>query len=170
MVSKLAKRGMPVDDLERAQRWRRRNLDPGRLKENRTPGAMPPPVPLHHAQALALASTTHEADPLQRVDAAFEAASWALGGPSFDEAAALLRQAMRQVPAGLRHHVLLDPAVMDRLVAHVLPVTHAADAALVAAGTLPPPETRPPMSDDDAHEMGAFWYAVACGELVLADA
>ena len=32
MVSRLAKRGMPVDDVERAKRWRRRHLEPGRVK------------------------------------------------------------------------------------------------------------------------------------------
>ena len=32
MVSRLAKRGMPTDTLERAQRWRRRHLEPGRVK------------------------------------------------------------------------------------------------------------------------------------------
>ncbi len=35
MVSKLAKRGMPTDSLERALRWRRRNLEPGRVKGQR---------------------------------------------------------------------------------------------------------------------------------------
>ncbi len=35
MVSKLAKRGMPTDSLERAIRWRRRNLEPGRVKGQR---------------------------------------------------------------------------------------------------------------------------------------
>lgn len=32
MVSRLAKRGMPTDTLERAQRWRKRHLEPGRVK------------------------------------------------------------------------------------------------------------------------------------------
>jgi hypothetical protein len=32
MVSRLAKRGMPTDDLERARRWRKRHLHPGRVK------------------------------------------------------------------------------------------------------------------------------------------
>lgn len=32
MVSRLAKRGMPVDCPERAKRWRRRHLEPGRVK------------------------------------------------------------------------------------------------------------------------------------------
>jgi len=35
MVSRLAKRGMPTDTLERAERWRRRHLEPGRVKGNR---------------------------------------------------------------------------------------------------------------------------------------
>ena len=38
MVSKLAKRGMPTDSVERAQRWRKRHLEPGRLKSNRAKG------------------------------------------------------------------------------------------------------------------------------------
>lgn len=32
MVSKLVKRGMPTDSVERARRWRRRHLEPGRVK------------------------------------------------------------------------------------------------------------------------------------------
>jgi hypothetical protein len=35
MVSRLAKRGMPVDSVERAQRWRKRHLEPSRIKGNR---------------------------------------------------------------------------------------------------------------------------------------
>lgn len=31
-VTKLSKRGMPTDTLERAQRWRRRHLEPSRVK------------------------------------------------------------------------------------------------------------------------------------------
>ena len=43
MVSKLAKRGMPTDTVERAQRWRKRHLEPGRLKTNRASGPTPAP-------------------------------------------------------------------------------------------------------------------------------
>lgn len=32
MVSRLRKRGMPMDELERAERWRRRNMAPARMK------------------------------------------------------------------------------------------------------------------------------------------
>jgi phage terminase Nu1 subunit (DNA packaging protein) len=43
MVSKLAKRGMPTDSVERAQRWRKRHLEPGRLKSNKAKGPTPAP-------------------------------------------------------------------------------------------------------------------------------
>ena len=32
MVSRLVKKGMPTDSLERAQKWRKRHLEPGRVK------------------------------------------------------------------------------------------------------------------------------------------
>ena len=35
MVSRHAKKGMPTDSLERAQRWRKRHLEPGRIKGSR---------------------------------------------------------------------------------------------------------------------------------------
>lgn len=35
MVSRHAKKGMPTDSVERAQRWRRRHLEPGRIKGQR---------------------------------------------------------------------------------------------------------------------------------------
>lgn len=47
IVSRHAKRGMPTDTLERAQRWRKRHLEPGRVKGNRfTPDHDPAPEPL----------------------------------------------------------------------------------------------------------------------------
>ncbi len=56
MVSKLAKRGMPTDSVERAQRWRRRHLEPGRVKGvryERTRTPTPDPVQLVEALGLA---------------------------------------------------------------------------------------------------------------------
>lgn len=41
MVSRLAKRGMPTDDLERAQRWRKRHLEPSRVKGSRVDTVKP---------------------------------------------------------------------------------------------------------------------------------
>lgn len=40
-VSKLVKRGMPVDSLERAKRWRKRHLEPSRIKGARFDPAAP---------------------------------------------------------------------------------------------------------------------------------
>lgn len=45
MVTKLAKRGMPTDTVERAKRWRRRHLQPGMVKGFRA-GTVVPPEPL----------------------------------------------------------------------------------------------------------------------------
>jgi len=46
MVSRLVKRGMPTDSLERAERWRRRHLEPGRVKGSRFDTIKaPPPKP-----------------------------------------------------------------------------------------------------------------------------
>lgn len=44
MVTKLAKRGMPVDTVERAKRWRNRHLEPGRVKGSRMGTEAPPPL------------------------------------------------------------------------------------------------------------------------------
>lgn len=45
MVSKLKRQGMPVDTVERASKWRRRNLEPGRIKGVRfDPNQPPQPV------------------------------------------------------------------------------------------------------------------------------
>ncbi len=38
MVNKLRKRGMPVDSLEAAQQWRKKNLNPFTTKNNRIDG------------------------------------------------------------------------------------------------------------------------------------
>lgn len=69
MVSKLAKRGMPVDSLERAQRWRKRHLEPGRVKASSIGAATAPSIatrpPAHAPLATMQASTldTTEATP-----------------------------------------------------------------------------------------------------------
>lgn len=50
-VSKLAKRGMPTDSLERAKRWRKRHLEPGRIKGAK----FDPKAPMVSDQAAAVA-------------------------------------------------------------------------------------------------------------------
>lgn len=78
MVTRYAQRGMPTDSVERAQRWRKRHLEPSRRKENRfdpTAPAVrpPPPAPpqpdasmqeLHHWQRTAAQAVQALADVL----------------------------------------------------------------------------------------------------------
>ena len=78
-----------------------------------------------------------------------------------------LRAALAAVPHQGRGAVVLDVRVMRELVAHVLAL-------------FPPCETDPrnddgtpvylggvDLSDDDARELGEFWYQVAAGEFVI---
>lgn len=83
MVSRLAKRGMPTDSIERATRWRKRHLEPGRVKGQRVDTippaiAKPSPAPQEvsrldrfmtalQGQAASLANQ-HHARPLQESD------------------------------------------------------------------------------------------------------
>ena len=73
MVSKLARRGMPTDSLERATRWRKRHLEPGRVKGSRygTEATAARPLPgvavpflLEAVAALDVALTADQGDPL----------------------------------------------------------------------------------------------------------
>jgi hypothetical protein len=50
IVSRHAKRGMPTDTLERAERWRKRHLEPGRVKGSRA-DTLKPRQPSPPAQA-----------------------------------------------------------------------------------------------------------------------
>lgn len=93
MVSKLAKRGMPTDSVERAQRWRRRHLEPGRVKGVRyertsTPG----PDPVQQAEALGRAALD-----------------------DFELHEATLRAALRAVPEDRRGEVRLHQDVWTAL-------------------------------------------------------
>jgi hypothetical protein len=45
MVSRHAKKGMPTDSLERAKRWRKRHLEPGRVKGSRYDSKANQPAP-----------------------------------------------------------------------------------------------------------------------------
>jgi hypothetical protein len=55
MVTKHSKQGMPTDSLERAQRWRKRHLEPGRVKGNRfDPNSDKSPPAAHTASLTAV--------------------------------------------------------------------------------------------------------------------
>jgi hypothetical protein len=154
MVTRLKKRGMPVDSLERAQRWRKRHLESGRMKGTRfnpdevrseKPNQMPP--------------VANPTDTVARAVAMLHIASIANeAGQSIDFMVPALRAALQSVPKHARAKVEpLPMKVMDILVADVF--------ALCVEPDLPHSDRdASPMSDDEAKKMGAFWYEVAAGE------
>ena len=100
MVTRLEKRGMPVDSVERAQSWRKRHLEPGRIKGSRfdpdaAPQATEPPAARPAAPPV---------DPMAQVNRLAGAVHAALtDAAEFNEPAALpelapLRAALRQLP------------------------------------------------------------------------
>ena len=89
MVSRLAKRGMPTDTLERAERWRRRHLEPGRVKGNRqTPSQTTVPAAATPARAPKPPDYVPDAD----VEAVADLAHGALARGNQDTAAARIAQ------------------------------------------------------------------------------
>lgn len=68
MVSRLAKMGMPTDDPERAKRWRKRRLEPGRVKGTRADTIKPnqpiPPAPVNTSSAGLIEKPLHDHDDL----------------------------------------------------------------------------------------------------------
>jgi len=167
-VTAQAARGMPTYSLEAAQEWRRRNIDPARVKGNRMDAHYQPrqPVrPVHPAPQPA----APEPDWFALAALSLDLAALVLdGGQSIDALIPSLRAALHCVPEHERAALPLPVSVMDVLVKHV-------------SDALPSPETNPlnddgtpfylgdsTMSDADAQEMGRFWYSVAAGEVRLA--
>jgi hypothetical protein len=125
MVTRLAKRGMPVDDVERAARWRRRHLEPTRTKGIRAdtvPTARPRPAV---ANAVAPAAATLRL-PLPGGLTDFD---WAapdvelrmtqrlalLASADFGANSQALRIFMALVPRVDRRRLMLPPDVWDQL-------------------------------------------------------
>lgn len=153
-MTKLRKQGCPMDSVESVRAWRLERQDIARRKSEPRRAAMSAPGHpcAHAAQATALIAL---------------AAGVLDAGDSIAPRVPSLRAALAAVPHQGRGAVGLDVGVMRELVAHVL--------ALV-----PPRETNPLnddgtpaylnggfLSEDDAQELGEFWYAVAAGEFVI---
>lgn len=149
MVTKLKAKGMPTNSVAAARAWRDANLDLRYRKEHRVdsnngghPSRTGEPSndrdvvdDVHHLQALA------------RDD--------------FDRFAGALQAAMRAVPESRRDEVLLDFEVMELLCASTIALFEELKREDAKAFDLPPG----PLSDDEADEMGIFWYQVAAGEV-----
>ncbi|CAN5409450.1 hypothetical protein BH10PSE16_BH10PSE16_41260 [soil metagenome] len=102
MVSRLAKRGMPVDSLERAERWRKRHLEPGRVKGMRydRDEKTRPPAPARPAVAAKFGAGPGVAT-LEATRAVAAAVGLALTEGKDDQAATMLaplRDLLRTLP------------------------------------------------------------------------
>lgn len=151
MVSKLSKRGMPTDSLERAQRWRKRHLDPGRVKGTRFDGYYAPRLEAQPVKRGPVIDRVALASGLLNV------ASVALtAGGCIDALVPGLRAALAAVPAHERNGLSVPMNVMDLLTADVLARVHADGDPVSRDGD---------MSEEEADAMGRFWYQVAAGEI-----
>lgn len=92
MVSKLKKLGMPVDDPDRSRRWRKRNLEPGRIKGSRfDPNRGAQIVAAPHATP-STATADLQAELLPEVEAAGAAIDQALATENGEWAALMVAQ------------------------------------------------------------------------------
>lgn len=156
-VHTLSRRGMPVHSVEAAHAWRLAHLDPARRKAG---GDFDRELWVRQRLALAESLMGAAGDALARGNES----AFAVLVPS-------LREAMREIPEPARDRLLLDVAVMDRLVAPVAEVIDACaaeDRAQAQAAGLPPGDLAQRDTAEAAARMGAFWYSIAAGEGIAA--
>ena len=171
MVSRLAKRGMPVDSLERAERWRARHLEPARTKAWRMGAASPPPAAPIASFASIAATTLHQVYDL----AAIGAELLPLG--RFHLLEPHLRAALRGLPPHARDALMIAMpaeadagscadacttdavplAVWDALLADV-------EAAMRDEAQADDDAPRSDLTDAEAAQMARFWFQVGAGE------
>jgi hypothetical protein len=147
MVTRYKARGMPIDSIESAQSWKLAHVRvrvglPGK------PSRSSPPIAPDASRAAAEKMMTSAAALLQ-------------SGGDLAPFVPALRTALAAVPKDERVGMLFHPNVMDVLTADV-----AAQVSDDSAGDENPGAN---LSDDEAQRMGAFWYAVAAGEIRLAE-
>jgi hypothetical protein len=149
-MTKCKKMGMPVHSVDAARTWRENNIAPTAhqyLKRN--PAHQPRHKPPHQSGAV-----PHALALLGIAAAALEA------GQTITAMVPTLRAAMHAVPMHERDGAMLLPVpVMDVLTGDVFAIL--ADLDNTSEG----PATDGPMTDDEADEMGRFWYQVAAGEI-----
>jgi hypothetical protein len=149
-VTKCKGMGMPVHSVEAARAWREYNI-----------------APTMHKLSMREAKTKQQPRPLQPSGALPQAlalmgiAAAALdAGQTITAMVPMLRAAMHAVPEHERDpEMLLQSEVMDVLVADVAAAMAEFDDAEDCTNT------SQPMSDEEADEMGRFWYQVAAGEI-----
>lgn len=157
MVSKLKRRGMPVDSVEAAEKWRKRHLLSTRTKGVRA-GSERMPISHGHVSTPGDGSRRptavdgRTARLLRIVEELGVAALDSIQRDAFSDFAPVLRQAMAQVPPGAHDLYRLPIEVWDALTEAVPDVSDpSGSSAHAAAGEL-----------DDAF-MGEFFRQIALG-------
>lgn len=138
-VTKLAARGMPVDDADAARRWRQRHLAAGRMRPD--PGPSPETL-------------------LRRCQSAVDLAAAALERHMLHLVADDLRAAMRSVPASHRAQLVMPFALWGSLIGAYAMALMAEGSA--GGGDESTPADAAAARDDD--DPGRVAYALACGE------
>jgi hypothetical protein len=166
MVSRLAKRGMPTDTLERAQRWRKRHLEPGRVKgarldpQRKTKAPAPTPTtPVPDAAALAGELLAEVAAAGIELDKALTEGDQEWAAVMFQ----VVRDLLRLLPGGAWPDLPLR--VWQELTAEIRALSPPKESnPLCEDGTPVYPES---MTDDEAFESGQFWLDVAAGRWIV---
>ena len=147
IVSRDKRRGMPVHSIEAALEWRDANL---RVRWN------------PDADASAVERSVQGERAAERAGAMLQAAGELLQtGGDIAPMVPALRQCMAAVPFAQRSRVLFPFDVMDHLTADVGTVMDQGDPDGLIYGALYAGKGE----DGEPVNMGAFWYAVAAGEI-----
>lgn len=103
MVSKLAARGMPTDTLERAMRWRKRHLEPGRVKGSKFDPTKAPSNPESVVSSVANRDQIAPVESRKQVRALAQEVARLLNssadGGAVRASLAALREVLRELPA-----------------------------------------------------------------------
>lgn len=165
MVSRLAKRGMPTDSLERAQRWRKRHLEPGRVKGSRydptrkAEPAAPGPGP---TQAASRDRSAPAAVPVEAAERLVMDTAAVLAANDQDEVAGMvahLRELLRSLPAGTGARMPLRVwlALVDYALADGAAVRQSQDLDAILSPQEFARRVRP-----DLAELRGEWLDIAC--------
>lgn len=159
MVSRLAKRGMPTGTLERAQRWRKRHLEPGRIKGTR----FDPTQATKSAAPTVPAAAAGLADLLADVEAAGLELHNALtqGDQAWiDVMTQQVRDLLRALPDDA--NPALPLRVWEALTVEVQALLPPKDGNPVCADGSP--IYGESLTAEEAETMGRFWLEVAAGK------
>ena len=150
MVTRHARRGMPVHSVEAAKAWRAENLSLAHRKD------MNPARDWHRFKA---GTPAADRESLERVAKLMEVGEAALKAGRFELVRGAIVEAMSAVPSYLQAQCPCSIAVMDELCAPVIRAVGKGEALHPQGDS---------MSDEEAVDMGAFWFEAAVGRIAPA--